>query len=81
MSNSRLLPIDRTGIEKSEHEFAQRSWQPVLYAKQFQVNFGIYGIGLFSGISKAETKVISETEAGVAKERREKKKRTIEYKD
>ncbi|MFK7758078.1 MAG: hypothetical protein AB8B53_14210 [Flavobacteriales bacterium] len=80
-TNGGYLPIDRTELFNSEYENADYSWQSSHYATQFQFSVGIYGAGLFSGISKAGTKTISETERGVAKERREDRKRKIIYKE
>jgi hypothetical protein len=53
---------------------------PEFTNQHLTVSFGIYAAGLFSGISKSTGK-IGEIEQGVRKERNDKKRRTIEYKD
>lgn len=81
MSNGGFLPVDRTRLFGSDYESADFSWQSSHYATQFQFSIGIYSAGLFSGVAKAGTKTLRDVEIGVANERREEKRRKIEYKD
>ncbi len=80
-TNAGYLPEDRTKLFANKYEGADYEWQSSHYATQFQFSVGIYSAGLFSGISKIGTRALSETEKGVAKERREEKKRKVIYKD
>jgi hypothetical protein len=81
MSNGGFLPVDRSRLFASDYEGADFSWQSSQYATQFQFSIGIYAAGLFSGVAKAGTKTIRDVEMGAAKERREEKRRKVEYKD
>ena len=74
------LPDDRTKLFAGKYENAPSSWQSSHFATQFQFSIGIYAAGLFSGVSKIGSKAIFETEQGTAKERRDEKRRKVEYK-
>jgi len=80
-SDAGFLPIDRTELFNNEYDNAEYAWQSSQHVTQFQGSIGIYAAGLFSGISKAGSTVISETERGVAKQRREERRRKIEWKE
>lgn len=83
MTRAGFLPDDRSKLFRSSYgdPVKDYSWQSSHFATQFQFSIGIYGAGLFSGISKVGTRAIFETEQGTAKERREEKRRRVEYKD
>lgn len=81
MNNGGYLPKDRTRLFKSGNEGQDFTWQSAHFATQFQFSIGIYAAGLLSGVTKAGTETISKTEKGLAKERREEKRRKVEYKD
>lgn len=80
-SNAGYLPNKRSGLFKSSYENTDFSWQNAQFANKSEISFGVYLTGLFSSVSNASTRIIGETEIGVAKERREKRRRTIEYKE
>jgi hypothetical protein len=81
MSNGGFLPVDRTQLFLSDYDGEDFSWQSSQFATQFQFSIGIYATGLFSGVAKAGTRTLRDTETGVAKERREERRRKVEYKD
>lgn len=83
MSKGGYLPKDRSKLFAGSINpgGANYAWQSSHYATQFQFSIGIYGAGLFSGVMKAGTGAVLETEQGLAKERREDKRRKIEYKE
>lgn len=78
------LPKDRSKLFNNAYNNVSKdnyTWQSSHFASQFQFSIGIYGAGLFSGISKVGSRALFETEQGVAKERREEKRRKVEYQD
>jgi hypothetical protein len=83
VSREGYLPKDRTKLFASSYPDGGKdfSWQSSQYATQFQFSVGIYAAGLFSGVTKAGSNALLETEQGLAKERRDDKRRKIEYKE
>ena len=69
---------DRTELRAPEGE-VDRDVLPGEIGAQFSLSIGIFGQGLFSGLSSLGARAIAETEKGVRKERNEKKRRTIEW--
>lgn len=78
-SNEGNLPEERKGLFKSSYEDAKFKWQNAQFATKSELSVGIYLTGLFSAVSNASTRLVGETEIGVAKERREEKRRRIKW--
>ncbi|MEZ4801014.1 MAG: hypothetical protein R2809_14825 [Flavobacteriales bacterium] len=50
-------------------------------AKQFSFSIGIYATGIFSGVTQAGARAVTQTEVGLRNKRNEDKQRKIEYKE
>lgn len=81
VSNAGYLPTDRSHIFKKDYETGERSYQSSQIATKSDISVGIYATGIFSGVTKGASKALTDVERGLEQERREDKKRKIEWKE
>ncbi len=78
--NGGYLPDSRDAFTRGDLSSTYRML-PAEYATQFTFSIGVYAAGLFSGVTKAGSKALYDTETGVREERNRQKRSRIEYKD